>query len=169
MFRSWMLFRRIRRSNQTYRSLRAPVHFPFQMFHSSERAPTVTIALSDQHRTLAEFDTFYSSKLQLRVMRDYFADGVLFATTILQNTPCNSIPKLTAGDSRSWNFEEKRKIGAQKTETREAWRRKREFVKRQSGTGLSIDPSPRRNEGTPRWLPENVHAGPRFTSISDLA
>lgn len=145
------------------------MHLPFQTFHSSERASTVTIALSDQHRTLAEFDPFYSSKLQLRVTRDYFADGVLFATTILQNTLCNSIPELTAGDSRSWNFEEKRKIGAQKTETREAWRRKREFVKRQSGTGLSIDPSPRRNEGTPRWLPENVHAGPRFTSISDLA
>lgn len=169
MFRWWMLFRRIRRSNQTYRSLRVPVHFPFQMFRSSERTSTVTIALSDQHRTLAEFDPFYRSKLQLRVMRDYFAHGVLFATTILQNTLCNSIPKLTAGDSRSWNFEEKRKIGAQKTETREASRRKREFVKRQSGTGLSIDPSPRRNEGTPRWLPENVHAGPRFTSISDLA
>lgn len=169
MFRSSMLFRRIRRSNQTYRSLRVPVHFPFQMFHWSERASTVTIALSDQHRTLAEFDPFYRSKLQLRAIRDYFADDVLFATTILQNTLCNSIPKLTAGDSRSWNSEEKRKIGAQKTETREASRRKREFVKRQSGTGLSIDPSPRRNEGTPRWLPENVHAGPRFTSISDLA
>lgn len=114
MFRSWMLFRRIRRSNQTYRSLRVPVHFPFQMFHSSERAPTVTIALSDQHRTLAEFDTFYSSKLQLRVMRDYFADGVLFATTILQNTPCNSIPKLTAGDREAGTSKRREKSGRKK-------------------------------------------------------
>lgn len=168
MFRSSMLFRRIRRSNQTYRSLRVPVHLPFQMFHWSERASTVTIALSDQHRTLAEFDSFYRSKLQLRVMRDYFADGVLFADYFADDD-FTKYAKLTAGDSRSWNSEEKRKIGAQKAETREASRRKREFVKRQSGTGLSIDPSPRRNEGTPRWLPENVHAGPRFTSISDLA
>lgn len=118
MFRWWMLFRRIRRSNQTYRSLRVPVHFPFQMFRSSERTSTVTIALSDQHRILAEFDPFYRSKLQLRVMRDYFAHGVLFATTILQNTLCNSIPKLTAGDSRSWNFSRRREKSGRKKQKR---------------------------------------------------